>query len=204
MKNFLIFSFICFMSGSIYSQDAAIGDRGIFDSQKNFKYDDHCEIIFDGIDQNLNVHVKENVLEDLFSFTPQQLKNKRLAYPLMSCTGQIVRIEKDLVAKLNFKIRTQNARTSYGLLEGGAYLRIVVSEGTVIYAYNLKKNKGRIDKIGDYTMYRGNYLINEKDLKMLKKYHVDKLGVVWSQGYEEYDLFNVDFFQRQLACLGYE
>jgi hypothetical protein len=49
--------------------------------------------------------------------------------------------------------------------------------------------------------YRVHYAIAQDQMSFLSKSEVDKIRVFWSSGYEEYEVYQLDFFMKQLACL---
>ena len=42
---------------------------------------------------------------------------------------------------------------------------------------------------------------DKSDFDMLAKHELDKLGIVWAQGYEEYEVSNIDLIKNQINCL---
>jgi len=190
---------------TLQSQDYKLANVSLFDSDVKMenRAEPGCQIVHDGIDQTENIYIKALEEEDLFSFTPSELKKQFTHRPLIECSGQALQMGQDFFIKMNILINSNNARDSYGVLENGSMLRIKLSDRdqTVIYGYNFKKNKGKINKDADKTLYRGHYKIDEKDYKILKKHDISHMGIVWSQGYELYDVYNVDFVRRALQCL---
>ena len=45
------------------------------------------------------------------------------------------------------------------------------------------------------------YPIDPSVLGLLQNSEIESVRVFWSSGYEEYPVFNLDFFQKQLKCL---
>ena len=58
-----------------------------------------------------------------------------------------------------------------------------------------------MDPYTGYILFQGQYGIGKKELNKLKKISVDKMRVIWSTGYEDYEVIHVDFFKNQLSCL---
>ena len=46
------------------------------------------------------------------------------------------------------------------------------------------------------------YPINSSVLATLAKGEVDTIRMYWSSGFEEYEVYNLDFFINQIRCLG--
>ena len=51
------------------------------------------------------------------------------------------------------------------------------------------------------TTYNTQYVIDSISESKLKKYEVDKLRLIWSTGFDEFDLVNIDFFINQFRSL---
>lgn len=194
---------LCFSWILSYAQDIEPSNESIFSSFTKLEDApaDNAIIVQDGIDQTDNIYIREIASEDLFTFTPSNLKQHFLDKPLIECDGHLIKMDEDLVLKLNIKINTDKARGSYGQLENGSVVRLRLDDGTTVYGTNFKRNKGRINSEKGYTVYRGNYFIKESDLKLLSKQRIEQIGIVWSNGYELYDNYNMDFFIRQLQII---
>ena len=73
--------------------------------------------------------------------------------------------------------------------------------GVRVYGRNINNDKGRIESYTGHTLYKGVYELSKDDVNDLKKSFLDHVGIIWSSGYEEYAVYNVDFLQNQLECL---
>jgi hypothetical protein len=38
-------------------------------------------------------------------------------------------------------------------------------------------------------------------MELIKDLELDKLAIIWSSGYEEYPVYEIDLLQRQLECI---
>ena len=70
-----------------------------------------------------------------------------------------------------------------------------------LYLENIERDKGKIEKRIRKTFYQGVYPIPKSKLKQLKKHFIYKMGVMWEEGYEEYDIINIDLIKNQINCL---
>jgi len=73
--------------------------------------------------------------------------------------------------------------------------------GEYISLYNLKANSGRIDPYSGYTIFAGQYALGKSELKKLSDDELDKMRVLWSTGYEDYEIYHVDLLIDQINCL---
>jgi hypothetical protein len=58
-----------------------------------------------------------------------------------------------------------------------------------------------VDEINGKTIYRTYFSMDKGELKKLQKSEVIKVRMLWSIGYEDYEVNELDFFINQLNCL---
>jgi len=119
----------------------------------------------------------------------------------MDVYGQMVSITGSKYLILQFKINASKARNNFGSLPEGALLRIKLINGDTVDLYNVKGNSGVFDKDSGGLIYSGIFLIQSENEKLLTRYEVDKVRVVWSSGFEDYEIYYLDFFINQIECL---
>ena len=73
--------------------------------------------------------------------------------------------------------------------------------GQRVYGRNINNDKGQIESYTGHTLYTGIYELKKDDINALKNQYLDHIGIIWSSGYEEYDIYNVDFLKNQIKCL---
>jgi hypothetical protein len=73
--------------------------------------------------------------------------------------------------------------------------------GKTVSLYCQKGDIGNIDPSTGDTIYRATFQIDAQKERMILKSELDKIRVVWSTGYEDYDVHNVDLLMNQLGCL---
>ncbi len=62
-------------------------------------------------------------------------------------------------------------------------------------------DKGKVDPIDGTTTYTTQFVIDRNAENKLEKYEVDKLRLIWSTGFDEFDILNMDFFMNQIRSL---
>ena len=160
----------------------------------------NCNVIFEGFDKGLRKERKELGLEYFFGFTTPKLKPVLKDRDFVECTGNLTRLDKDIYLRLNIQISAPNATATYGLIPKGNIMVIDLIEGEKIYSYSAATSKGSYNKQTKKTVYDALYLI--ENVKELSSKEIDKLGIMWTSGFEEYPIYEVDFLMRQLKCLG--
>ncbi len=146
---------------------------------------------------------KRLVLEEqgLFTFTDEELRPYFRDESLVDCRAYISSIEGYRYLTVRFIIASPNARKNFGMLQQQALLRFKLLDGSYVNFYNIQASKGTIDRYSGNTIFTGNYALGRNAEKQLLKSELDKMRVVWSTGYEDYDIHEVDFFLDQIKCL---
>lgn len=162
----------------------------------------NCEYGFDDIDEFTGKRRVELAKQTFFTHTADRLKpyfknNHHITGEgfLSATTGGV----KYLNLKLS--ILSEHAQREFGLLEKGSMLSLKLINGATVKLLNTKTSSGLLNKVTKTTVYRGQYLISKDHEKTLKKSEVDKVRVVWGTGYEDYEVYELDFFIDQFKCL---
>lgn len=160
-----------------------------------------CELQIDDIDdvtQQRRIVVEP---QRIFAHTDQELRPYFRDENLLKCDGFVSSVEGFKYLTLNFTIASPNAKRNFGILQEGAMLRIKLIDGSFLNFYNIRADRGRIDSYTGNTIYSGNYALGKSAEQALLKSEIDKMRVVWSTGYEDYDIHKVDFFIDQINCI---
>jgi hypothetical protein len=119
----------------------------------------------------------------------------------LTCWGQISQVGKETYLSVEFNIASPNAQKDFGSLGEGSLLRLTLIDGTELDLVNLQGDAGQIDPYSGNTIFIGRYLVESTQQRKAAKLELDKMRVVWSTGYEDYEVLDVDFLIDQLACL---
>ena len=160
-----------------------------------------CEISFEGNDLVTNKYRKDVKIQPFFSYTDSKIRSYFKTGDFLRCDGFVSIYGGYNLVNLKIVIASKNAPKTYGSLNRGALLVIKLLNGERLYGNNVAPNLGEVEPYTGNTIYRTSYTVNKDALKAMSKYEVDKIGILWSSGYEEYEIYNVDFFIHQIACL---
>ncbi|MCB0664762.1 MAG: hypothetical protein KDC80_03020 [Saprospiraceae bacterium] len=162
----------------------------------------HCEFSFHGIDEFTNNLKKEMKEELFFSYTDERLKPFLKDIDYVTCKGYLTSISGGFrYLTLIFTIASKNAAREYGYVKTGSLLNLKLLDGETVSLFTQSENQGILDANSGFTTYKVRYPIDYQKEKSLLKSGVDKVRVVWSSGYEDYEVYNIDFFINQLTCL---
>ncbi len=161
-----------------------------------------CQISFDGIDEFSKKHRRDVAEQIFFTYTNDQMRKFLQGREYITCYGHLTKISGGLrFLTLKFHIASNLAPRSFGNLPKGSILSIQLLDGDIINIRNTKDDPGYFDQHEDAYIYRGIYPLGGKTIRTLKDGEVDKIRVVWGTGYEDYDIYEMDFFKNQLRCL---
>ena len=161
-----------------------------------------CALSFDGVDEFTGKQRKEHETQLFFTHTRDELRNYMQGKDHITCNGFMTAFSGGLVfLTLEFTIASQNAKMAFGGLSKNSILSILMMDGESVRLLNMKADAGVYDPSQEAFIFRAQYQISGYQEKLLKEGEVDKVRVVWKTGYEDYDVYELDFFSRQLACI---
>ena len=158
-----------------------------------------CEIIA-GTAKTTN-QAKYTKLSPFFSFTPKKLKEHFQESAFITCNAQLAKTDKLYFINLEIQIQTKTARDTYGGIDKAAALRLELINGDKLLAYNVKRDYGTLSADEESVIYNVIYSLDSDDIKSLSKLDLDKIGIIWSTGYEDYEVFQTDFILNHINCL---
>jgi len=174
----------------------------IFSLEANVIYSQtKCDVLYDGIDLTTKTYRVEMAPAMIFNHTPPEVKNNLQTSNLIKCRGQIVQIQDDVSLHLNIQINSLMAPKVYGSLDVGALLKVILIDGKEIELQNYASSAGVPTEDKKAYIYPVAYKLSNRTVKQLSKMEIDKIGIQWSSGYEEYTIYEVDFLTSQLSCL---
>ena len=137
----------------------------------------------------------------LFTFTDEDLRPYFRDEELVRCTAFMSKVSSLKYLTIEFKIASSNAQRNFGMLDEGGLIRLKFLDGSFLNLYNMQRDRGHIDSYTGHTVFTGNFVIGKDIERSLLKSEIDKMRVVWSTGYEDYEIYELDFFMNQISCL---
>jgi hypothetical protein len=161
-----------------------------------------CNLTFNQVDKFTGKMRREMQPVVLFSHTPKELRAALRDREYIVCRGFLADLSDGLLfLSLEFSIASNNARVAFGGIPGGSVLSILLMNGETARLVNSKSDAGVFDaKTGQYT-YRSQFQISGVNERLLQSAEIDKMRVIWATGYEDYEVFELDFFRNQINCL---
>jgi hypothetical protein len=138
----------------------------------------------------------------LFTHTPNELRPFLRDREYITCRANLADLSDGLLfLSLEFSIASNSAPTAFGGIPNGSILSILTLDGESIRLINSKSDAGNYDDKTGVYVYRAQYQISGVIERTLQTKELDKLRVIWATGYEDYEVFEMDFFRNQINCL---
>jgi len=139
--------------------------------------------------------------EDFFFNTPDQMRILLKKKEYLACKGALSKAGNIHYLDLEIVVASATAQRDYGFIEKGSRLTLKLIDGYSIVLFSVQSEQGELNNLEKTVTYSPRYLIEKADLKLLEKEGIDKVRLVWMTGYEDYEIYNVDFLSNQIKCL---
>ncbi len=161
-----------------------------------------CKIVFEGKDERTGRKRRDVKQSYLFSYTDDRLRPFLKNKEYLRCEGFLSSVDGGFrFLILDFTFAYPNAREAYGFIEKGSILTLRLLNGNYVNLYSGKMERGSYDTKTEELTYSVYYPIDNGQLKLLTASELDAIRVFWSTGFEEYEVYQLDFFMNQLSCL---
>lgn len=163
---------------------------------------DHCQVLFKG--RNEKTGKKQLVLypDVLFTYTPEQMKNYFRLDNYLSGIFSFEKYDGKLYINVELRFNSKDVQKSYGSINKKDFMRLDFINGKQIFLAAIETEDPYIENYTGNTIYKVKYeLIDNADEDVIKNHFLDKLGILWSSGYESYIIHKVDFMKEKMACL---
>ncbi len=161
-----------------------------------------CQFIYDGVDDFTGKKRRDVATSVMFTHTSDKLRPYFKDREYITCEGHLSSLSGGIqMLSLKFVIASEHAQKEFGALGQGSMLTFKTIDGDSVKLVNKRTDPGTYDPLNKEVTYEAQYLLSNGNQKDLSKREIDKVRVVWSTGYEDYEIFNVDFFINQFNCL---
>ena len=162
----------------------------------------NCNVVFDGVDDFSGKKRKEIGKESLFSYTADEMRPYFKDKDYIKCEAYLSSLSGGFkFLSLEITIASENAQRDYGIIEKGSILNIKLMDESNIKLFNNKTDVGILNELDKSVTFQAQYVVSSGDEKILRKTEVDKIRLIWSSGYEDYEIYDLDFFINQFRCL---
>lgn len=176
-----------------------------YDSKTNtflFPPKAECQYYFNGIDEFTGKKRKDLEAQVLFYYTDERLRPYLKRKDYLTCSAYLSSLEGGYnYITLEISIASKNAKEEYGGISKGSIFSILTLEGTTVKLQANKSDQGVYNSLQEKYVYKGQYPVSGSVKKKLATEAIDRIRISWDRGYEEYEVYEVDFFIDQFACL---
>ncbi|MFK7807333.1 MAG: hypothetical protein AB8F74_05960 [Saprospiraceae bacterium] len=161
-----------------------------------------CDLAFSGLDEFSGKKRKQTKETFFFAHTPERFRSYFKGRDYIVCTGTLIAIDgTPRSISIEYTIATDQAAREFGTLAKGSQLILRLLDGDRLILVNNKTATGIADSVTKTTRYNINYPLNKSQIKTLEEAEVDKVRMIWATGYEDYEVYQVDFFRDLFRCL---
>lgn len=162
---------------------------------------DDCQIIFNGVDPNSLQKKIQTSSENLISYTHPKLEAYYKEESFLTGDVSVVKIGKEKFVVLEIVIRSRDAIKNYGMIKAGSPMKLELINGESSYLVASVNSEGRPIPQTNQVSYQVLYYVDKREYKQLRSSEIDKVGIMWTSGYEKYEVYNLDVLQRQIDCI---
>lgn len=138
---------------------------------------------------------------ELFRYTNPLLKNYLQGKTHIVCEASLRSAGANVSLELRFTINDPNARKAFGRLDKNSLALLKFIDGSTFTLQNSIGEEGVYNPETGAMLYRAVYPIPADLFKKMRRTELDTLRIAWSNGYDDYEVQQVDLLERQAACL---
>jgi hypothetical protein len=103
---------------------------------------------------------------------------------------------------LELKFNSKDVKKSYGTINKEDFLKIQLIEGHQVFLNSVSNSEAEIEQYTGKTIYKSQFKFKSSDdLKLVGTNNIDFIGIMWSSGFEDYTLYEIDALKKQIKCL---
>lgn len=159
---------------------------------------ENCNLAYNIVDEFSGKRKKALNTRWFFGFTPEPYKKFFPNHDYLECYGYLMESDGQLALHLTISIEDKNAKSQFGTIEAGAqvFIRPIKNNTLALTSY-----KGAtVMEDSEKTVYECSFALDKSALKILKKDEIDTIRIVWSKGYQTYEVYYLDFLRDQILC----
>ncbi len=200
MKSFLFVGYL--LSGLFFVFETVNIHESADHSQTFSSSNDYvCRIVYNDYDETLSAQRKETASLHWFALTHPMMRPVLKEKDYLTAKAAVLSIGKEHFLSINISIGSKDADKAYGYVEKGSEMRVSFINGRNILLKSSNRADGKVMTLQNQVNYNIVYKLKKDEIKSLLGKEVDKIGIMWSSGFEEYEVFQVDLLMNHLNCL---
>lgn len=165
---------------------------------RNQRPSENCALAYDVIDEFSGKRKRALKPRAFFGFTPESYEKFFPDQDFLQCEGHLVESDGQLALRLRIIIQDKSAKKQFGTIEPGAqvFIRPMKSSTLALSSYA----GATVSEENDKTVYDCSFALDKSALKVLKNDEIDTIRIIWSKGYQTYQVYYLDFLRDQFSC----
>jgi hypothetical protein len=160
-----------------------------------------CKLVYNGIDEVTKRPRREVEKQFFFGYTHPKLKSYFKDKHFLSAEAKVIKHSKNSYLWLYITIASKDASRTYGRVEQKSTLKFELLNGEILYLQSAQNAIGKLEAFTGNTKYEIILPLDKSQTRLLTKSEVDRVGIMWTSGYEQYEVYNVDLIMNQLHCV---
>lgn len=160
-----------------------------------------CALVLDTKDEFSGEIRRETAREELFRYTNPVLKNYLQGKTHVVCESAVSGSPANALLILTLTVNDPGALKTLGNLPRNSQAIFKFIDGSTFNLYTARADDGAPDASGKAYVFKAQFPLDRDAQKKFRNEQVDKIRLSWSNGYEDYDVYNIDLVKRQCSCL---
>lgn len=136
-----------------------------------------------------------------FHYTPKLLEHEYTSEPYLTGKASVMYDGSIYYLQLQILIKDPEAAKSYGWIEDKGPLFILTMSGKTLELNTSRESIGQKNQKAGFVRYTILYPLSPNQVELLGDEQISKLRLVWSSGYEDYNIYDIRFIQERIQCL---
>lgn len=153
------------------------------------------------IDESTGKKRRDTYLKTLLEHTPARMRPHLKGESYIKCLANLTTTAGYTFINMKLSIANEKANIAFGGLPKNSQIQFMFIDGSTMTLTKRRADDGVVDQLNKTTTYFIQLNIDKASEKTLKHKLLDKMKIFWGKGYEDYEISNVDFFNKQVRCL---
>lgn len=154
---------------------------------------------FDHVDEFTGTKKRGLAPRLFFAYTPEQYRKFLKTSDFIHCEGYLSQSsEGGMALHLSLSIATPAAREKFGDLPPNSNLTLKTMQGKEFFLKTYKGAKAVVK--GETTVYEASFVITKADARQLATAEVDQVRLRFTEGFQIYEVYYLDFLREQFPC----
>ncbi|MFK7799886.1 MAG: hypothetical protein AB8E82_20700 [Aureispira sp.] len=158
-----------------------------------------CAFAFDHVDEFTGTRKRGLPPRLFFAYTPEQYRKFLKTKDFMRCEGYLSQnSEGSMTLNIVLSIASAAAKEKFGDIPANSNMTIKTMQGKEFFLKSYKGAKAVVQ--GSITSYEGSFVLTKTDAKHLATAEVDQVRLRFTEGFQIYEVYYLDFLREQFPC----